>query len=129
MTLTRDEILAIKDIKIEEVPVPQWGGKIFVKGMTGAERDKFESSIMEYRGNSQRANLVNVRARMASLTICDENGSRLFSETDVLALGEKSAGVLQQIFEVAQRLSGMTKEDVKDLTKELEVPLEDSVSD
>lgn len=130
MTLTRDAILAVKDIQLEEVAVPEWGGSVWVKGMTGAERDKFEASIIEFRGKSQKINFTNMRARLASLTVCDAEGARLFTEQDVHALGEKSAGALQHIFAVAQRLSGLSPDDVEELTKELgENPLGDSASD
>jgi hypothetical protein len=128
MNLTRDAILAAKDIQIEEVAVPEWDGKVFVKGMTGSERDKFEASIVEFRGTSQKMNLSNVRALLASLTVCDKSGIHLFTEADVIALGEKSAGALQRIFNVARRLSGLSPADVEELTKELDVPLEDSAS-
>jgi hypothetical protein len=130
MTLTRTSILAAKDILIEKVLVPEWGGEVFVKGMTGAERDQFEAAIVEIRGTSQRTNLNNVRARLASLTICDKDGTRLFKEADIQELGRKSASALQRVFAVAQRLSGLSQEDVKELTKELEQnPLGDSASD
>lgn len=128
MALTRDAILAAKDIKIEEVSVPEWGGKIYVKGMTGAERDRFESSLIEIRGKKQTTNLSNTRAKLAALTVCEKNGILLFTEADVHALGEKAAAPLNRIFEVARRLSGLSDEDVAELTKELEDPLEGSAS-
>lgn len=129
MTLTRDEILAVKDIRLEEVKVPEWGGSVFVKGMIGAERDKFETSLVEMRGKVQVANLNNARAKLAALTICDEKGTRLFTEQDVEALGAKSASALQRVFQVAKRLSGLTDEDLKELTQELKKsPLEGSAS-
>jgi len=54
----------------------------------------------------------------------------LFTDADVKALGMKSAVALQRVFDVAQRLSGITSDDVDELAKELdENPFEDSVSD
>ena len=71
----------------------------------------------------------NIRAKLCALTICDESGTRLFNEADVQALGEKSAVELSKVFIVAQRLSGITDADVKELSEGLkENPFEDSAS-
>jgi len=117
--LKRDDILQADDIKRELVPVPEWGGDIYVKGMTGAERDKFEGSLVIMRGKDKQMNMSNIRAKLASMTICDENGKRLFNENDVQALSQKSAAALQRVFEVAQKLSGISDEDVEELAEEL----------
>ena len=121
-TLNRDEILAASDILTELVPVPEWGGDVYVKGMTGAERDKFEASIIEQRGKTQTMNMANIRAKLASLTICDETGRRLFNEADVQLLSKKSAAALQRVFAVAQKLSGIGDEDVKELAEGVSDP-------
>ena len=117
--LTRENILEIQDIQIELVHVPEWGGDVYVKGMTGAERDKFESSLVVLRGKSQTLNMANIRAKLASLTICDENGKRLFSEQDVQVLSQKSASALQRVFVVAQKLSRIGDEDIEELAEGL----------
>lgn len=109
--LTREDILGIADLKIE--PVEVWGGVVYVRGMTGAERDSFEASLLAR--NKKDVDLSNVRARLCALTICDEQGNRLFTEADVKALGAKAAGELQKVFTVAQRLSGLTEEDAEEL--------------
>lgn len=115
--LTKEKILGIKDLQIEEVVIPEWEGSVFVRGMTGAERDAFESSVVDIRGTSQKINMLNVRAKLVSLTTCDEDGNRLFEDADVIELGKKSASALQRIFDVAQRLSGLTKDELKALEK------------
>ncbi len=133
------DILGADDIQIQLVPVPEWGGSVYVKGMTGEERDKFESSLLVRksvgkRGRGKREvtefNLENTRAKVCSMTMCEEDGKRLFTEKDVKALSKKSAAGLQRVFEVAQELSGLTDEDIEELVEELEEsPFEDSASD
>ena len=128
-SLKRDDILAVKDIQIELVPVPEWGGEVYIKGMSGLERDAFEASIIEQKGNKQKVNMANVRAKLAAQTLCDEEGNRLFNDADIKELGKKSASALQRVFEVAQRLSGIGDADVEELAGELqENPTEDSPS-
>lgn len=129
--LTGDEILNANDIRVELVEVPEWSGSVYVKGMTGSERDKWESDLVR-RGKKgeQIVDLSDVRAKLCSMTICDESGKRLFKERDVLALSKKSAAALQRVYEVAQELSGITDADVEELTEELETdPFDGSASD
>ena len=113
--LTREAILQADDLPRELVEVPEWGGALYVRALTGAERDAFEQSIVETRGKNTRMNLRNIRARLVALTVVDEDGNRLFSDDDVEALGRKSAAALNRVFEVAQRLSGLRPEDVEEL--------------
>jgi hypothetical protein len=81
--------------------------------MSGMERDEMESAFVSQDGVSR--NMTNFRARIASLTIVDDEGKRLFSFEDISALASKSAAALDRVFEVAARLSRMLKKDVEEL--------------
>lgn len=129
MILNKQQIIAVNDLTIETMEVPEWGGSVCIRGMTGAERDTFESSIVTMKGQKTNVNMKDIRARLASLSICDETGQRLFSETEIHILGKKSAIALQRIFKVAQRLSGIGEQEVQELVEGLqENPLENSAS-
>jgi len=126
--LTRDAILGAEDLPRELVEVPEWGGCVYVRALTGTERDAFEASVVEQRGKSTKMNLRNIRAKLVALTVVDEEGTRLFSDADVKLLGQKSAAALDKLFEVAQRLSGLRDEDVEELAKNSDGVLsEDSI--
>ena len=130
--LNRTEILEASDIKVQEVAVPEWGenAAVYVKGMNGAERDKFEGSLITMRGKDKQMNMANIRAKLASMSVCDEKGKRLFNENDVQALSQKSAAALQRVFAVAQKLSGISDEDVEELAENLKNdPFDGSPSD
>lgn len=113
--LDKSGILAAQDIEFEDVPVPEWGGTVRIYGLTGTERDRFEAGVVEQRGARVRANLKNVRARLVAMAMRDEDGKRLFSDAEVAALGEKSAKVLDRLFDVAARLSRLSDEAVEEL--------------
>lgn len=115
--LSRESILAHDDYLTEDVEVPEWGGTVRVAGMTGVERDRFEASVI---GNGKKMQLGNMRARMVALCMVDESGERLFGTADIAALGSKSAAALERVFAVAQRLSGLSEEDVSELTEDLD---------
>lgn len=115
--LTRDAILGASDIKTEDVHVPEWGGTVRVKGLTAAQRDRFEADSLTGKGKNRDVNLVNMRARLVALSVVDENGAPVFKPGDVKALGDKSAGALDRVFEAASRLSGIGEEDIEELGK------------
>jgi hypothetical protein len=115
--LSKDEILKAEDLPREVVEVPEWGGSVMVRGLSASERDAFEGSIIELRGKERKLHLENIRAKLASLTMVDEQGERLFTDAEVAALGKKSAQAVQRVFEAAQRLSGISETDVEELAK------------
>lgn len=128
--LSRDAIKSADDRVVEQVPVPEWGGEVLVRSLSGKERDHFESSIVQQRGNRQVVNMKNARARLVVLSVVDANGDRMFGDADIAWLTEKSAAALQRVFNVAQRLSGITDEDLEEMKEDFgEGPTGSSPSD
>lgn len=118
MLLSKDAILGADDRPTRDVEVPEWGGTVRIRGLTGAERDAYEVALSGVRPDgTARINLVNVRARLIALSVVDEAGERLFTDKDAAALGEKSAVAMQRVFEAAQHLSGLTDEDIEELAE------------
>ncbi|MFO8014747.1 MAG: phage tail assembly chaperone [Phycisphaerae bacterium] len=113
LLLGRDAILAAEDTTTERLSVPEWGGDVYVRVMTAAERDAWENDLYARQQKGQA--LKNVRARLAVRVLVDEAGRRLFSDDDAAALGAKSGRALDRIFEAAQRLNGLGPEDVEAL--------------
>lgn len=111
--LTRELILQAADLAAETVSVPEWGGEVRVRVMTGFERDTWEMELLTAR----EKNLARVRATLCALTVVDEQGARLFTHADIEALGGKSAAALDRVFEAAKRLNRIGAADVEDLRK------------
>jgi hypothetical protein len=110
MSLTKEQFLGARKLAIEPLDVPELGGQVFVREMTAAERDRFEAAHI-------KAPFVNLRARLAAATLCDDQGALLFGPGDVEALGLIPARILDRVFPVASRLSGLSRSDVEDLEK------------
>jgi hypothetical protein len=114
--LSRDEILASKSLRTEEVAVPEWGGSVLVRELSGRERDEWEASLAVQRGKTMVPDVANIRAKLAARTIVSDDGEPVFTQSDVAALGELSAAALDRVFDVASRLSGLNPEDVEAMT-------------
>lgn len=106
--LSRDEILASNDSDIHEVEVPEWGGSVHIRVMSGLDRDAFEQSL---------ADKTNIRARLCVLTLCDQSGKLLFGNGDEARLGAKSGQALDRIFERSAALNGLSKQGIEEIEK------------
>lgn len=118
MALNRDAILGVSDLQTEKVDVPEWGGEVIVRGLTGEERDAFEASRRQVRNaGTPKAEVVlvldNTRASLLVKCLIDEHGERLFTDRDAPALGQKNGAVLDRLFDVASRLSGMSDDEAE----------------
>ena len=106
------------------------GGAVGVGMWMGAERDAFEQGLVTRQGKKVQMHLENVRARLVALCVVDGEGQRVFKEEDVKALGRKSALALNRVFEVAQRINGLTEKDMEELAgNSASGQSEDSTSD
>lgn len=117
MTLTRDQILNHDDLQRELVQVPEWGGEVYVRTMTGSERDAYEMRMVADRDKGGITGIHDIRATLAALTVCDEHGGPIFSLSDIEAPGRKSCAALDRVCEVAQRLNRLTAADIAELKK------------
>jgi hypothetical protein len=109
MALSKAAILAAKDTKLSDpVPVPEWGGDVYVKTLSGTERDAFEEAYSEQKMKS-------FRARFLVLTLCDDKGQRLFEDGDVTEIGKKSSVVINRLFEIGWKHNAFTNEAVESL--------------
>ena len=114
--LTADSILQADDLPKELVEVPEWGGEVYVRCLTAAERDDWEGSVVSMGKNGKtQTDLKNLRAKLVARTVCDEKGERLFTDAQVGDLGKKSAAALDRLYTVAAKLSKITKSDEEEL--------------
>jgi hypothetical protein len=119
--LTKEQILGASDLEEKEVEVPEWGGKVLVRGLTGRQRDIFEKSLITGKGKNRDVNIENARAKLLTLCLVDpKTKAPIFTQSDIEALGKKSAKALNRVYDVATDLSGIGEEEIEELTKNSE---------
>lgn len=109
--LDKAAIMAASDTKLEKVHVPEWGGDVYLKTLSGTERDTFEDAYSQEK-------MKNFRSRFLALTLCDKSGERLFSDDEVEVVGKKSASVINRLFEKAWSFNAFRNEDVEAMGKD-----------
>lgn len=114
MGITAADILAIDDIKPpQQLHVKAWGRDVYLLDPTADVRDEWEIFCAANQG--KRASW---RAKLASLLLCDESGTRLFTtDADVAKLGKKNARALHEIWQAGQKLLMVSDEEIEELEK------------
>ncbi len=113
--LTKEQILSAKDIRYVDVDVPEWGGTVRVKMMTGTERDAYEASLYDVRAGADgksdiRFNREDMRCKLLARVIVDDQGRRLFADAEIRTLGQKSAAAIERAYKAAQTLNALDDE-------------------
>jgi hypothetical protein len=120
--VTAEEILAARSVPWEEVFLPSLKKHAIVVGMSGKARDTFEASLVVGKGKGRSVKTDNIRARLAARCLFtappDKGGRRMFTDDQADALGDVRADILAPIYDVAQRLSGVSDDDVEELGNE-----------
>ena len=121
--LKREDLLKKQELKVEKVDLGN-DEYVFVREMTGRERDRFEQSLIgevkDNKGNvvSYERKLEDFRAKLAVNTLCDENGNNLLEPGDYKTLSQNmGAARLDKIVTAAQKLNKIADEDREALVK------------
>ncbi len=125
--LSRDAILKVP-LKTDEVPVPEWGGRVCIRELGATERDEFEAFFSTVKrkikvggqkgGDAPEADIEihseKIRVRLCQLSMIDESGNQMFpDEKDLEVLGRTSSRALQRVFQASWKLSGFGTEGIE----------------
>jgi len=117
-TLTKADIFTATRRGPVAVDVPEWNGTIYVRHLSAAERDEFESGNVTVGPDGKPSvDMTNYRARLVCLAACDEKGRRLFVDDDADEIGRQEAGPVDRVFEAAQRVNGMGTKATEEIRK------------
>lgn len=133
--MSRESLLARRTPKVEKVVLNETDF-VYVRQMSGRERDRFEQSlVMETQGPGDTTvltrSLDDFRAKLAVQTICDKDGNLILQTEDAATLSENiMAAELELIVAKAQELNRISKKDQENLIKNSEAAQSgDSTSD
>ena len=97
--LSKAEIFAVDDRKYDDVPCPEWGGEVRVRGLTASEQSVITKLVFEEKKDE-------ISMKVVQFGCVDENGERLFSQRDLDALGKKSFPVIERLGKRIMELTG-----------------------
>jgi hypothetical protein len=111
--LNRDSILNADDLKTVEVKVPEWGGVLKIRTMTGIDRSAYFKSLQDNKDEKKT-----VMAALVVACAVDDEGNHVFKSEDVADLSKKSSIPLNRLFEKAAELNALTQKSVDDIAGE-----------
>ena len=120
--LTRESLLQKEELEVEQVDLGN-GECVFVRQMTGRERDRWERSLFreekDEKGDTTSVRAMDdFRAKLVVNCICDEHGKAILQFEDYETLSKNmSARKLEKIVNVAQQLNKISEEDKEALIK------------
>lgn len=114
MSKLADEILALDDIQKERVYIKEWKRDIYVREMTGQERQEFLSLARDEKQHAR------AEAFLIALVACDETGEKIFSMDQVDALQKKNAKALDALGKVILALNKIGDDAVEAEKKDSE---------
>lgn len=117
MALTKDDIAAARDVTPEPYEVPEWGGEVYLRPLTGADR---AAAGARSKGASDSADKLSaLNAWFLSKALCDESGRMLFAdEKEAAILLTKNGAVIERIVKEVLRRNRMTQESADELGKD-----------
>ena len=127
--LTKADIFEAKDYNLTKVDIPEWNGVVYVRGLTGEERDAYEKSFLDYGKDDSEVSLADLKIRLIIYGVTDEKGNNLFDMEDAEILNKKNGEILNKLFNAVRDVSGLGVAEEKEEEKNSDpVQVEDSVT-
>jgi hypothetical protein len=116
--LNKAAFLAANDLAHEDVPVPQLGGSVRIRVMTGAARDDFQEYMRSF-GEGPRPTTA-IHAALLVQTCIEESGEPMFTMDDIELVRGKSVAAIETMAAAAMRINGLGVQAVDEAAKNSE---------
>ena len=122
-SLNRDSVLQKEKLQIVQVDL---GNEecVYVRQMTGRDRDTFEQSVIKAKRNAKgeietyETVMDNFRSKLIVMTLCDESGELILQPGDVGTLNQNMSALrIDKIVAASQKLNAISEKDKEDLVK------------
>lgn len=100
-------ILELQDRPVHEFHVPSWDATVFVRELTAYQRDNFGATM----DTDDPQNVATLRSRLIALSLVDDDGELLFSQSEVKDLGGKSSKAIDELWDFIRELNGMVADE------------------
>jgi len=104
--LTREQIKGVNDTTLTEVEVPEWGGSVFVRSLSGGDVAKLRDRFAKTKEDDKFA-------LMLVACVCSEDGAQLFDESDIGWLREKNMRVLLSLVNECNAANGFDDDETE----------------
>ncbi len=123
--MNREQFFSFSDLTIEKVHIKEMNADFYVRSLTVGEKATWEFASYSVENSDKKGSsmkllkdrMMSSRERLVELAVCNEDGSAFFKEGDAAAISRKNSNIVSKLYDVAARLSGITKEDLEEIAK------------
>lgn len=111
----KDDILQADDLQREAVDVDAWGVTVYVQELPALDMQGWATRMDELQEEiiSGEAD-VDWRAELLVETLVDEDGERIFEDSDVPELSRKANTVLDELADASMRVNGFDPDEMEE---------------
>lgn len=121
--LTKDAFLGQSNSLRKDVcDLPELGGSVWVRELGGKSLLVYNERIKQLQKDGSEVSpsqALDLMALLISLTVCDEDGNLMFTESDVARLAESGISTLFTLSEKAMEVSGISTAAIAEVTSNL----------
>lgn len=108
--LSKNAILQADDFEFANVDCPEWGGEVRVRGLTAADQ-----AYIAKLSNQDKKEILTLSVFIRG--VVDENGERIFSNSDMDELKNRSYAVIERVAKKVIELTSKGDADAVDALK------------
>lgn len=124
MSGLRETALASKDARRRRLVLPEWEIVGYVHTWSGMERSQVMQAWRAWRDahGGETASEPFYRAFIVAHALRDEDGNRIFLDSDVIAIANRSSRVIDVVIYAVDQLNGITDAEAERILKNSEAP-------
>ncbi len=101
--LSVESILSAEDFQYADVEIPEWGGTVRVRSLSGGQRSVITQKV-------QARETDDLEELLVVMACVNEDGNRIFTNQDIPALKKKSNAAISRIAKKVMEVSGIGAE-------------------
>lgn len=98
--------------QVHKVCLPNDGGFVYIKELSGKQREEFERRVAQ--GRKKGDDYRGLRAKLIVDSLVDEEGENLFNPEDSSNVEKMPSSIIEFIFEKILSINGVDTENVKE---------------
>jgi hypothetical protein len=112
MASIRDSILSALDRKPQPISIPEWNVECFIRAWSATDHNNFLANFSGVSSkDASKVFALNMDARALILGLADQEGRRLFQDSDLDAILEKKGEVVSRVGQACMKYNGIGNTD------------------
>ena len=128
---SREALLKLCERRYSTVEIPERDISIRIQSLSEAEKSQYETCLIAKNGRGiMRERLQDATRRLIALCVVDEEGKRIFLDSDLSAIANLDSYISSRIYDACQEHCGFNKGDIDETVKNSEeISVDDSTTD